>query len=74
MPKKRKAKLPLRPTELDAELYVAMFARTREAVRSALGRYGAPVMSLEELRRAIRDACRGMSLSAAVLKEREAGW
>lgn len=74
MPKTRKSKPSVAATMLDTEPYGTMFARTGEAASSALGQYGAPRMTLEELRRAIADACPDISLSETILKEREVGW
>jgi hypothetical protein len=74
MPKTRKSKPSGAAAILDTEPYVTMFARTGEAASSALDQYGVPRMTLEELRRAIADACPDVSVSDTILREREAGW
>ncbi len=74
MPRARKAKTAVALSTLDADPYASILADAAKAARAALGRYGEPRMTLEQLRRAIADACPGISLSEAVLQQRETGW
>ena len=57
---------------LDGEPYRSMLARVHERASKALGRYGEPKLSVQELRDAT--ASLTVSLSETVLAERRTGW
>ena len=61
-------------SSLDTEPFAKMLARTRQAARVALERYGEPQMSVAELRSAMAKALPDTSFAQVLLREREAEW
>ncbi len=59
---------------LDAGPYAEKSRKTHELVEKALAGYENPRVSLTELRKRLDKELRRLSLTEAVLKERESGW
>ena len=73
--KKATTKSPAKPAAkpgLNEEPYRGMLARAHDRASRALGRYGEPRMSVQQLREATSTLT--VSLSETVLAERRAGW
>lgn len=68
------ARTVLRINKLDSKPYLDSAARMRRLVDKALGRYGEPTLSLEQLRATLDRQLGKISLSQLVLQEREEGW
>ena len=57
--------------KLDSKRNLNKVARARKMVDKALRKYGEPTMTLAELRAAVHEELKGISLSEFVVKERE---
>ena len=61
-------------SELDSKRNLNKVARATKLANKALEKYGEPTMTLEELRKALNEQLKGISLSDLIVKEREKGW
>ena len=60
--------------ELDSKHNLRKVAKANKLAKQALERYGEPTMTLAQLRAALDEQLKGISLSDLIVKEREAGW
>lgn len=70
--KKSQASAAAAQTSIDTEPYRTMLARAHDRASRALGRYGEPKMSVQQLREATTTLT--VSLSETALAEGRAGW
>ena len=60
--------------ELDSKRSLNKVARATKLLDKALDQYGEPKISLAELREALDEQLKGISLSEFIVQERQKGW
>ena len=61
-------------SKLESKQHLRAVEKARKMVDRALKHYGEPTMTLAELRVAMDQELKGISLSELIIKERQSGW